>query len=39
MDTFNCRKPDGSGDSYFMSLQISAVVCGWLCGSDVSDVV
>ena len=39
MDTFNCRKPDGSGDSYFMCLQISAVVCGWLCGSDVSDVV
>ena len=29
----------GSGDSNFMCLQISAVVCGWLCGSDVSDVV
>ena len=39
MDPFNCRKPDCSGDSNFMCLQISAVVCGWLCGSDVLDVV
>ena len=32
-------KPAGSGDSYFMRVQVSAFVCSGICGSRVSDAL